>query len=737
MDKVIPATAQDNPGLFKKLDEARDHTEKSLIEWRKESDALKQRGHKVDQFDLDPWQEEALEALISRANVVVDAPTTAGKTRIIETFFARNIHDPSFRACYTCPVKSLSNDKVKEFRALFGEHLVGIATGDNKENLDAPIVVATLETYRNSLLGTEPDLGRSIAIFDEYHYLQDDSRGSAWEEAMILTPPSCQILLLSASIDNPMDFAKWLESLSGRPSRLIHVEKRPVPLVNMVWCEDRWLLSSTLPKSVLEKKKFETLHVLSPRVLATRVVSLVDLELTPCIIYAGKRAACEEIIRELVRIIPPLPQEAALEVKKNLETTNKTYPCFSMMDGKLRQYIEKYGIAFHHSGLTPPVRIAVENLLKDGLLRFCSATMGLSLGINFSVRSALMSDSERPGEKGMTPYSPSEILQMKGRAGRRGKDAVGFSLWPEIKPFRKWAQARRNSCYSNLKADPITFLGLLGRGFSLGQIEQFYKKSFLKLTNPSILMSLPSHEKIEKRIDRTIPCTSPVHELMAYQAKKRSLCKECLYRQTCHPFIHSQHSSQLMKILFHLHKINAIDDKDHLTTYGETAKHFPQNGGLLIAWFLDRKVITDRNLMTAIQLMAGLSLPRHKAPNVPEDYNFPYNQEEIETLLEDFYPIELFPDSYDPPWGKRRFPVLKDFNPAAGFIIKEWSLGTSWDELSGMVTHEQFGEGDLIHLIYRVISFLQALSRVPDEMIAQTALELRTILLREPVNFLL
>ena len=97
------------------------------------------------------------------------------------------------------------------------------------KNLTAPIVVATLESYRNSLLGVEPDLGRSLAVFDEYHFLQDSSRGSAWEEALILTPRNCQILLLSASVENATEFSKWLEKISKRPCRLIQAGKRPVP----------------------------------------------------------------------------------------------------------------------------------------------------------------------------------------------------------------------------------------------------------------------------------------------------------------------------------------------------------------------------------------------------------------------------------------------------------------------------------------------------------------------------
>ncbi|NBQ54872.1 MAG: DEAD/DEAH box helicase, partial [Proteobacteria bacterium] len=139
-------------------------TKKKMQEWR--AQALLP---KTPRPGLDPWQEQACNILHEGGSVVVDAPTSAGKTRVVESFFAAHIHKPGFRAAYTTPVKSLSNDKVRELRALFGAENVGIATGDIKENLNAPIVVATLESYRNSLLGTEPDLGRTLVVFDEYH----------------------------------------------------------------------------------------------------------------------------------------------------------------------------------------------------------------------------------------------------------------------------------------------------------------------------------------------------------------------------------------------------------------------------------------------------------------------------------------------------------------------------------------------------------------------------------------
>ncbi|MBI2601935.1 MAG: DEAD/DEAH box helicase [Deltaproteobacteria bacterium] len=687
---------------------------------------------------MDPWQQDALEALIAGNNVVVDAPTTAGKTRVVEEFFAENIHRPDFRACYTCPVKSLSNDKLREFRTMFGHQQVGIATGDVKENIQAPIVVATLETYRNSLLGTEPDLDRHLVVFDEYHFIQDESRGSAWEEAMILTPPNSQILLLSASVDNARDFAGWLETLSTRPSRLITVEKRPVPLKDLVWFKDHWYVPEAIPtKSIPRSQGGPRPANLPVDKLCERIAKLEDWELTPCIVYAGKRASCMELAEALKHYLSPLTAAQKVRIEDHLTACENEWKSLSYMDKWTRELIQMHGIAYHHSGLTPPARMAVESLVKDGIIRFCFATMGLSLGINFSVRSTLISDNVRPGEKGMTTYSPSEVLQMKGRAGRRGKDAVGFSLWPTWTSYKKFATTRREPGFSNLRKDQTTFLGLISRGYSLTQIEKVYRKSFLKYKNPQVDMNLLTKEKLFKQISKDIPCTSPVHELDAFSRNADSLCYNCPFRKKCHNWTRSMQRGELSRLHFHLHRMGALNSEDKLSSYGLIARLFPQNGGMLIAQMIDQGNINDSNLLKASQLLAALSLARFKKPGVDSSYDFPFSLQHVDKRLSLLYPKELFPEFYDPPFGQRRHFVFRDFNPVAGFIIREWAMGASWDTLTNQVITEQFSDGDLTALIYRTTSYLQSFAGLMDSfpVLARTALDLRAEMMREPVAF--
>jgi superfamily II RNA helicase len=695
-------------------------------------------------LELDPWQQQVFDILRAGESVIVDAPTTAGKTRAVEVFFAMNINDPTFRAAYTTPVKSLSNDKLRELRAMFGKDNVGIATGDIKENLNAPIVVATLESYRNSLLGIEPDLGRSLVVFDEYHYLQDEGRGSSWEEAIILTPPSCQVLLLSASVANAEEFADWISNQGKKRCTLVRTEHRPVPLTNLVFYGGHWLTEENLPKNAF-KSVNPTRQQLPLRHddLVTRLPELIDLDLVPCIVYCGKRFDCENLASAIERVLPPLSPEQAEKIGIVLQEAHKDVGSLSFIKPSLRRMIQTYGVAFHHSGLAPAARIAIERLLKDGLLRFCVATMGLSLGINFSVRSALIADYQRPGENGMTPYAEGEILQMLGRAGRRGKDVIGFSLWSSVEAYARQAGAKREACNSRLRTDPTTLLGLIGRQLSLGTIEGIYAKSFLKYQHRKTDLRLIRKSDVENKLASTeLPCFSPAAEYARFNlaevessASSESLCTSCHLRNACHNYLSFRKSSKLSAMQLHLHQYGFISKDETLTSLGSIARYFPQSGGLLLSKMIAEGFIVPDKILAGAELMAALCLPRFKEPGVDGSYRFPFDPVKLEEGLETLYPIELFPEVYDLPFGRRTWHQIKEFNPSAGWIVRQWLGGADWSQVVKLGTTEYFGVGDLMGLMYRVATYLQSLAALPD--FKENAVHLRRELLRNPLDLTL
>ena len=182
-------------------------------------------------FVPDDFQLKAL-AAIKQTDCLVIAPTGSGKTWIAREAIL-SVMEKGGRAWYASPLKALSNSKWVEFGLHFDPENVGIITGDTKENTEAPIIVGTTEILRNQLYDAMHqgfDLNCDLVILDEAHFLGDMDRGVVWEEIMIYLPVRVNLLLLSATIGNGEEIARWLESIRKKSCIVIKEEKRPVPL---------------------------------------------------------------------------------------------------------------------------------------------------------------------------------------------------------------------------------------------------------------------------------------------------------------------------------------------------------------------------------------------------------------------------------------------------------------------------------------------------------------------------
>src|SRR5436190_6043642 len=339
----------------------------------------------------DLWQQQAVTALREGKDVVVQAPTGSGKTLIFELW--SNLGKNRGQAIYTVPTRALANDKLAEWRARGWN--VGIATGDLAENLTAPILVATLETQKNRLIRGD---GPSLLVVDEYQMLRDPDRGLNYELGMALAPAQTQLLLLSGSVANPQDVIKWLQRL-GRNAIVIRHDKRPVPLEE-VHANN---LNYHVPSEI---------RAYWPRLVAKALAE----DLGPILIFAPRRQAAEKMAADLARQLPtPNPLQLSAEQK--------------LLVGEHLGKLLKARITYHHSGLSYGARAGViEPLAKAGQLRVVVATMGLAAGINFSLRSVALAAQSYRRDNIEHPLRPDEILQMFGRAGRRGIDEIGYVL---------------------------------------------------------------------------------------------------------------------------------------------------------------------------------------------------------------------------------------------------------------------------------------------------------------------
>lgn len=341
----------------------------------------------------DLWQREAIAALAGGEDVIVSAPTGAGKTFIFESLVTgRRFPTKGGQVVYTVPTRALANEKWREWKRLGWK--VGIATGDLAEDPEAPVLVATLETQRERFLAGD---GPQLLVIDEYQMIGDRQRGLNYELAVALAPATTRLLLLSGSVANPGEVAAWLRRL-GRPVRVVETSERPVPLDEVA--------VEGLPRNA-PPKYANFWHRLALGVLLSQA--------GPLLIFAPHRRSAEKIAKKIAEV---LPEDDPVRLgEKRLEQA-----CSPELAKLLRKRV-----AFHHSGLTYVERAAIiEPLAKAGQLRVIVATMGLAAGINFSVRSVFVAGTSYQDGPYERDVSPDELLQMFGRAGRRGLDETGF-----------------------------------------------------------------------------------------------------------------------------------------------------------------------------------------------------------------------------------------------------------------------------------------------------------------------
>ena len=267
-------------------------------------------------FDLDPFQLEAMDALDNGHSVVVAAPTGSGKTVVAEYAVARALASGA-KAFYTTPLKALSNQKFADFSRRYGAGKVGLLTGDNAINGDAPVVVMTTEVLRNMVYaGSDSLLGLRYVVLDEVHYLQDPYRGPVWEEVIIHLAPEVDLVCLSATVSNAEELADWVGTVRGS-TRAVIEERRPIPLHNLFLVGDRRTEGLVLLPTFVDDRPNPRGEAITARadagwrahrrsgLFAPHRAETVDLlgeqGYLPAIYFIFSRAGCDEAVRQCMR----------------------------------------------------------------------------------------------------------------------------------------------------------------------------------------------------------------------------------------------------------------------------------------------------------------------------------------------------------------------------------------------------------------------------------------------------
>ncbi len=393
-------------------------------------------------FAPDPFQVQAAAAVEQGGSVVVTAPTGAGKTLVAEAAVHLAL-GRGRRAFYTTPLKALSNQKYADFVAVYGSERVGLLTGDNSINGDAPVVVMTTEVLRNMIYAESEALhDLDIVVLDEVHYLQDPFRGAVWEEVIIHAPLQVQLVCLSATVANPEEFTGWVRSRRGR-TELVEEKTRPVPLESTYLVKD---LAAAEPLRLFpmferDRPNQAVVRLLSGRGRGRRrrfvtprrgeVVELLNARgMLPAIYFIFSRAGCEAAAERLAaetRLTTPEEREEILAAAE--EHTEH------LADGDLAvlgydRWVEalQSGVAAHHAGMVPAFKETVEILFLRGLIRVVFATETLALGINMPAKTVVLESMSKYSGEGHEILQPGDYTQLTGRAGRRGIDRRGYGV---------------------------------------------------------------------------------------------------------------------------------------------------------------------------------------------------------------------------------------------------------------------------------------------------------------------
>jgi ATP-dependent RNA helicase HelY len=503
-------------------------------------------------FEFDDFQVEACGALADGRGVLVAAPTGSGKTVIGE--FAVHLALAGGHKCfYTTPIKALSNQKYADLVRRYGSDQVGLLTGDNSVNGEAPVVVMTTEVLRNMLYAGSATLGGlGYVVLDEVHYLADRFRGAVWEEVIIHLPETVQVVALSATVSNAEEFGEWLDQVRGGTAVIVD-EHRPVPLwqhmlagsqlydlfteaggearVNpelmRIAQRDEWAARKAPNRPGRGGHRPRRFRV--PR--RPEVIERLDRAgLLPAITFIFSRAGCDGAAAQCVAA--GLRLTTAEEAARITDVAQRKTADIPDADLQVLGYGEwlaglQRGIAAHHAGLLPTFKEVVEELFEAGLIRAVFATETLALGVNMPARTVVIERLDKWNGETHANLTPGEYTQLTGRAGRRGIDVEGHAvvLWqPGIDPVAVagLAGTRTYPLTSSFRPSYNMAVNLTGQ-FGRARAASLLESSFAQFQADRAVVGLARQaRKARAELDRVATETTCEHGDAAEYARLRA-----------------------------------------------------------------------------------------------------------------------------------------------------------------------------------------------------------------------
>jgi superfamily II RNA helicase len=452
-------------------------------------------------FTLSDFQVRAVQAVRAGSNVLVGAPTGAGKTLVAE-YAIEDAVQRGKRCIYTAPIKALSNQKYRDFRDE-PEIDVGLMTGDVTIHPGAQVLIMTTEILRNAIFESPETLSDvEYVVFDEVHFLDDPERGCVWEEALIFAPPSIRFICLSATIDNIEEIGEWIGEIREHPLVVIESAVRPVPLHHALYSPR----AGTFELSELEAvRKRESKRVerenrsggrgrgggrgsrgsrggargrrgrggdrrepppWMPPPAGPLLDELQDRGLLPALVFSFSRKDCERLARRNARrrLLSNEEEARMRTIQRGLIELFKLDP--AEMDGEILSMARR-GLGYHHAGMLPVNKELVERMFTSGMLRLLFTTETFALGINMPARTVVFNALRKYDGVSIEYLRTRDYLQMAGRAGRQGIDTEGL-VWSLLSerdlleaPMKRILSGRPEPVKSHFRLSYSTLLHLV------------------------------------------------------------------------------------------------------------------------------------------------------------------------------------------------------------------------------------------------------------------------------------
>ncbi len=535
-------------------------------------------------FELDNFQREAFIAIESDKNVLVSAPTGSGKT-LVADFGIFITKKRGLRSIYTTPIKALSNQKFRELIERYGVENVGLLTGDNSVNKDAPIVVMTTEVLRNMIyedFSRTLDIG--LVVMDEVHYLADRNRGVVWEEVLILLPKEIVVVALSATVSNASEIGDWLTEVRGTTEVIVE-GKRPIPLEQFVVTKSEIIPlfskedSTTLNKNLIRihraaqsrrTSKYKRSDQISLVPSQEKVISqLRNANLLPAIYFIFSRKQCDVAVENLLSSKIRLTSDAeSLACDKFLEQVLQALEGedWNLLGIDRWQAAVRRGFAAHHAGLLPVIKETTEKLFQNGLIKLVFATDTLALGINMPARSVVLDKLDKWNGETHELLTAAEYTQITGRAGRRGIDNRGasiicFSRATDPRYLSNLATNRAFELKSSFQPRYNMVCGLLEKR-TIAQTEQLLEKSLAQFQAKLKVKKMVIRQKREEEALEKYKNTASCH--LGDMDEYLSLVKSLAVAQK-----RNDPEWEVLKKAIRQHPVHSCKDRENHLRWGE------------------------------------------------------------------------------------------------------------------------------------------------------------------------